>query len=136
MIDILAERNAFGRQITSFEADFEVQGVEGGPMRGVFIRAPWIAEHGPGCRILAEVDGHPVATRQGKVLAVSFHAELTGEDRLHRSFLSMAGFEQAERKGRPRCGFGSVDHSYPPAQRSWVSWCWRPAARTTALITR
>ena len=73
IMDIRAERNAFGRQLRSFEADLDVHGVEGGPLRGVFIRAPWIAEHGPGVEILAEVDGHPVAARQGGVLAVAFH---------------------------------------------------------------
>ena len=57
------------------------------PLRAVFIRAPWIAEHGPDVEILAEVDGHPVAARQGKMLAVAFHAELTDDDRLHRLFL-------------------------------------------------
>lgn len=58
------------------------------PLRAVFIRAPWIAEHGPDVEILAEVDGHPVAARQGGRLAVAFHAELTGDDRVHRLFLS------------------------------------------------
>ncbi len=99
ILDVLAERNAFGRQLHSFEADFEVEGVEGGPVHAIFIRAPWIAEHGPEVSVLAEVDGHPVAIRQGKILALSFHPELTGEDRLHRSVLSMAGFGPAEQKG-------------------------------------
>jgi 5'-phosphate synthase pdxT subunit len=88
LMDMRAERNAFGRQLRSFEADVEVCGMEGGPIRAIFIRAPWIAEHGPDVEILAEVDGHPVAARQGKMLAVSFHAELTGDDRIHRLFLS------------------------------------------------
>ena len=57
------------------------------PLRAVFIRAPWIAEHGPGVEILAEVDGHPVAAREGSKLAVAFHAELTDDDRIHRLFL-------------------------------------------------
>src|ERR1700683_5185362 len=76
IMDMLAERNAFGRQSRSFEADLEMGGIEGGPLRGVFIRAPWIAEHGPGVKILAEVEGHPVAARQGLVTAVAFHTEL------------------------------------------------------------
>ena len=88
IMDILAERNAFGRQLRSFEADLTVRGIEGGPLRGVFIRAPWIAEHGAGVEILAEVDGHPVAAREGSVTAVAFHTELGRDDRLHRLFLS------------------------------------------------
>ena len=91
VLDITARRNAFGRQLNSFEADLELDGVEGGPVHAVFIRAPWVAEHGPGVEVLGEVDGHPVAIRQGKVLAVAFHPELAGEDRLHRLLLSMNG---------------------------------------------
>jgi pyridoxal 5'-phosphate synthase pdxT subunit len=87
LMDIRAERNAFGRQLNSFEADLELPGIAGAPLRAVFIRAPWIAEYGPDVKILAEVDGHPVAARQGKLLAVAFHAELTDDDRLHRLFL-------------------------------------------------
>ena len=88
IMDMLAERNAFGRQSRSFEADLEMGGIEGGPLRGVFIRAPWIAEHGPGVKILAEVEGHPVAARQGLVTAVAFHTELGRDDRLHKLFLA------------------------------------------------
>jgi pyridoxal 5'-phosphate synthase pdxT subunit len=88
LMDIRAERNAFGRQLNSFEADLDLPGIDGAPLRAVFIRAPWIAEHGPDVEILAQVDGHPVAARQGKMLAVAFHAELTDDDRLHRLFLS------------------------------------------------
>jgi 5'-phosphate synthase pdxT subunit len=88
IMDTLAERNAFGRQLRSFEADLEIEGIEGGPLRGVFIRAPWIAEHGPDVKILAEVEGHPVAARQGRVTAVAFHTELGSDDRLHRLFLA------------------------------------------------
>ncbi|HEY5192637.1 MAG TPA: pyridoxal 5'-phosphate synthase glutaminase subunit PdxT [Solirubrobacteraceae bacterium] len=88
IVDMLAERNAFGRQLRSFETEVTVKGIEGGPLRGVFIRAPWIAEHGPGVEILAEVDGHPVAARQGRVTAVAFHTELGRDDRLHRLLLS------------------------------------------------
>jgi 5'-phosphate synthase pdxT subunit len=87
LMDVRAERNAFGRQLQSFEVDVEVHGIAGGPLRAVFIRAPWIAEHGPGVEILAEVDGHAVAAREGNMLAVAFHAELTDDDRLHRLFL-------------------------------------------------
>jgi pyridoxal 5'-phosphate synthase pdxT subunit len=88
LMDIRAERNAFGRQLRSFEADIELRDIAGGPLRAVFIRAPWIAEHGPAVEILAEIDGHPVAARQGSMLAVAFHAELTDDDRVHRLFLS------------------------------------------------
>lgn len=87
-MDILASRNAFGRQVASFEADVELAGLEGGPLRAVFIRAPWIAEHGEGVQVLAEVDGHPVAARQGGMIAVSFHSELTDDVRIHALLLA------------------------------------------------
>ena len=87
LMDMRAERNAFGRQLHSFEADLQLRGVDGSPLRAVFIRAPWIAEHGPAVEILAEIDGHPVAARQQGLLAVAFHAELTDDDRVHRMLL-------------------------------------------------
>jgi pyridoxal 5'-phosphate synthase pdxT subunit len=87
LMDIVAERNAFGRQLHSFESDLEFPGVAGGPVRAVFIRAPWIAEHGPEVEVLAAVDGHPVAARQGSLLAISFHPELGDDVRLHAAFL-------------------------------------------------
>jgi len=87
VMDIVARRNAFGRQVRSFEADLDFPGMDGGPVRAVFIRAPWIAEAGDDVTILAEVDGHPVAAEQGDMLVVSFHPELTGETRLHARFL-------------------------------------------------
>jgi 5'-phosphate synthase pdxT subunit len=90
VMDTRAQRNAFGRQIRSFEADLQVQGLSGGPLRAIFIRAPWIAEHGPGVEVLASIDGHPVAAREGEVLAVSFHAELGSDERLHRAFVARA----------------------------------------------
>jgi 5'-phosphate synthase pdxT subunit len=93
-----ASRNAFGRQIKSFEADVAVRGVPGSPIRGIFIRAPWIAEHGPDVEILGDVEGHPVAARQGRMLAVSFHAELGADDRLHRMFLEWVAQEPRERR--------------------------------------
>jgi 5'-phosphate synthase pdxT subunit len=89
LMDTLAERNAFGRQIRSFEADVPLKGLEGPPVRGIFIRAPWIAEHGPGVEILGELDGRPVAARERNMLAVAFHAELGDDDRLHRWFLRL-----------------------------------------------
>ena len=92
VLDIKAQRNAFGRQLRSFEADLEFEGVPGGPVHAVFIRAPWVAEYGPEVEILAAVDDHPVAVRQGNVIAVSFHPELSGETRLHALLLqTLAG---------------------------------------------
>jgi 5'-phosphate synthase pdxT subunit len=84
LLDLTTRRNAFGRQVRSFEADLRITGLEDPPFRGVFIRAPWVEEHGADVEVLAEVDGHPVAVRQGKVTAVAFHPELTGDARLHR----------------------------------------------------
>jgi 5'-phosphate synthase pdxT subunit len=89
IMDTLAARNAFGRQIRSFEEDLEIEGVDGPPVRAVFIRAPWVAEHGEDVRVLAAVDGHPIAVQQGNLLAISFHPELTGEHRLHERFLAL-----------------------------------------------
>jgi 5'-phosphate synthase pdxT subunit len=86
-MDTRCERNAFGRQIRSFEVDLEIAGIEGPPVRAVFIRAPWIVEAGEEVEVLAEVDGHPVAARQGRLLTFSFHPELTGERRIHELFL-------------------------------------------------
>jgi 5'-phosphate synthase pdxT subunit len=87
LLDGVARRNAFGRQTRSFEADLDITGVDGGPVHTVFIRAPWIAEHGPEVEVLAEVDGHPVAVRQDNMIAISFHPELSGEPRLHELLL-------------------------------------------------
>jgi 5'-phosphate synthase pdxT subunit len=89
ILDLVAERNAFGRQLHSFEANFDVDGIAGGSVHAIFIRAPWVAEYGPDIKLLAEVDGHPVAIRQDNVVALAFHPELTGEDRLHRFFLGL-----------------------------------------------
>ena len=85
VLDVRAERNAFGRQVRSFETDLDI---EGDPVHAVFIRAPWIAEAGDAVEVLAEVDGHPVAVRQGNLLAVSFHPELAGDTALHERFLA------------------------------------------------
>lgn len=106
LLDIRTLRNAFGRQLHSFEADLRLEGLPGGPVRAVFIRAPWVAEHGPGVSVLARVDGHPVAVRQGALLAVAFHPELAGETRLHRLLLEMNGAQRSvgcpDREGRRR----------------------------------
>jgi 5'-phosphate synthase pdxT subunit len=86
VLDVAAERNAFGRQVHSFEARLDLDGV-GDDVEAIFIRAPWAREIGDDVEVLAAVDGHPVAVRQGDVLAVSFHPELNGETRLHRWLL-------------------------------------------------
>jgi pyridoxal 5'-phosphate synthase pdxT subunit len=88
LLDVQARRNAFGRQLQSFEADLDLDG--DAPIRAVFIRAPWVDEHGDGVEVLAEIDGHPVAVRQGRILAVAFHPELTDDRRLHRWLVESA----------------------------------------------
>jgi 5'-phosphate synthase pdxT subunit len=90
VLDLRTRRNAFGRQVASFEADIELAGLDGGPLRAVFIRAPWVEEHGDGVEILAEVDGHPIAVRHGDVVAVAFHPELTSDMRLHEWLVEAA----------------------------------------------
>jgi 5'-phosphate synthase pdxT subunit len=88
-IDIVVRRNAFGRQVDSFETDLDIDGVAGGPLRAVSIRAPWVERAGPDVAVLARVGEHPVAVRQGSVLATSFHPEVSGDDRLHALFLGL-----------------------------------------------
>lgn len=95
LMDTIVRRNAYGRQIDSFEVDLEVSGVEGEPFRGVFIRAPWIESAGEGVEVLCEHDGVIVAAREDRLLATTFHPELTGDPRLHRLFL-----EQVALSGR------------------------------------
>jgi pyridoxal 5'-phosphate synthase pdxT subunit len=90
LMDTVARRNAFGRQLHSFEADLEVDGLGPDPMRAVFIRAPWIERHGGDVEVLASYDGHPVVVRQGPLLACAFHPELTDDSRLHALFMAMA----------------------------------------------
>jgi 5'-phosphate synthase pdxT subunit len=91
IVDIEARRNAFGRQVRSFEADLVVEGLGDEPLRAVFIRAPWIESWGEAVRPLAEIDGHPVVARQANVLVAAFHPELTDDLRLHALFLSIGG---------------------------------------------
>jgi 5'-phosphate synthase pdxT subunit len=97
-LDVVVRRNAFGRQVDSFEADLDVAGVAGGPVRGVFIRAPWVEQAGSEVEVLARVPdvvaagnaaGKIVAIRQGGVLATAFHPELTGDQRVHQLFCEM-----------------------------------------------
>jgi 5'-phosphate synthase pdxT subunit len=90
LLDATTRRNAFGRQLASFEADLEIDGIGPEPLRAVFIRAPWIESRGPGVDVLAEVDGHPVAVRQGNLIACSFHPELTDDSRMHALLRALA----------------------------------------------
>ncbi len=83
VLDVRARRNAFGRQLASFETPLELRDMPGPPLRAVFIRAPWVEERGSDVEVLAEVDGRVVAVRQGSILAVAFHPEIAGEPRLH-----------------------------------------------------
>ena len=88
-LDITVRRNAFGRQVDSFEEDIEFVGLDGGPVRAVFIRAPWVEEAGDGVDVLARAAGKIVAVRQGALLATSFHPEVTGDTRVHELFVKM-----------------------------------------------
>ncbi|WP_335935809.1 pyridoxal 5'-phosphate synthase glutaminase subunit PdxT [Streptomyces sp. PTD5-9] len=88
-IDMIVRRNAFGRQNESFEAAVEVAGIDGGPVEGVFIRAPWVESVGARAEVVAEHGGHIVGVRQGNALATSFHPELTGDHRVHTLFVNM-----------------------------------------------
>jgi 5'-phosphate synthase pdxT subunit len=88
-IDATARRNAFGRQLQSFEADLGVTGAGEEPLRAVFIRAPWVERTGEGVEVLAAWEGHPVAIREGSVLASAFHPELTDDPRFHAIFIAM-----------------------------------------------
>jgi len=101
-IDAVARRNAFGRQLQSFEADIEVEGAGDEPLRAVFIRAPWVESHGEGVEVLASYDGHPVAIREGSALACAFHPELTDDPRFHAIFMAMttAARERAGEEAR------------------------------------
>lgn len=103
LIDAVARRNAFGRQLQSFEAVLDFAGVGDEPVRAVFIRAPWIEEHGLGVEVLASWDGHPVAIREGGVLACAFHPELTDDSRVHALLMAMAtgARERASRERVP-----------------------------------
>jgi pyridoxal 5'-phosphate synthase pdxT subunit len=101
LADIRVRRNAFGRQVHSFEADLDI-GHGDEPVRAIFIRAPWIEEAGDDVEVLAEVDGHPVLARQGRILVAAFHPELTDDTRIHELFLNQvreaARVDSAERE--------------------------------------
>jgi 5'-phosphate synthase pdxT subunit len=100
LIDIVARRNAFGRQVKSFEVNLVVDGLGPEPLRAVFIRSPWIEQAGPGVHVLAEYDGHGVAAKQGSILVTAFHPELTSDTRVHRRFLEMVRAAQGSRGAR------------------------------------
>jgi 5'-phosphate synthase pdxT subunit len=87
-IDMTVRRNAFGRQVDSFEEDISFDGLDS-PVHAVFIRAPWVERVGDGVRVLAEAAGHPVAVRQDRMLATAFHPEITGDRRVHRLFVDI-----------------------------------------------
>ena len=93
LLDVEVARNAYGRQVASFEADLELAGEEW-PLRGVFIRAPRVVETGPEVDVLAELDGEPVLLRQGRLLVASFHPELTDDTRVHERFLELVEEER------------------------------------------
>jgi pyridoxal 5'-phosphate synthase pdxT subunit len=101
LIDATARRNAFGRQLQSFEADLDVEGIGDEALRAVFIRAPWIERLGAGMEVLASYEDHPVAIREGGVLACAFHPELSDDSRLHALFMAMTTSSQ-EREGAKR----------------------------------
>jgi pyridoxal 5'-phosphate synthase pdxT subunit len=96
LADFRVQRNAFGRQVASFETDLEVDGSDE-PLRAVFIRAPWIEEVGPGVEVLASVEGRPVLAREGRILVASFHPELTEDTRIHELFLNAVREERVVR---------------------------------------
>ncbi len=86
-LDVVSRRNAFGRQVDSFEAELNVKGISGPSFPAVFIRAPWIEKVGKDVEVLAETSGHPVAVRSRNILATSFHPELTRDNRIHKYFV-------------------------------------------------
>jgi 5'-phosphate synthase pdxT subunit len=94
-LDVDAKRNAFGRQLQSFEADLAVEGIGDEPLRALFIRAPWVERQGPEVEVLASYEGHPVAVREGCVLACAFHPELTDDPRFHAIFMAMTTSSRA-----------------------------------------
>jgi pyridoxal 5'-phosphate synthase pdxT subunit len=101
-IDATARRNAFGRQLQSFEAEIEVEGAGDEPLRAVFIRAPWVERYGQDVEVLASYEDHPVAIREGSVLASAFHPELTEDPRFHAIFMAMttAARERTEEEAK------------------------------------
>jgi pyridoxal 5'-phosphate synthase pdxT subunit len=100
LVDAIAERNAFGRQIASFEVELQVEGLGPDPLRAVFIRAPRIVSHSDDVEVLARVDGHPVAVRQGQIVLCAFHPELTDDSRMHALLMALATSARQRRDER------------------------------------
>jgi 5'-phosphate synthase pdxT subunit len=110
-LDVAVRRNAFGRQVDSFESSVRLTGVPGPPVHAVFIRAPWVEEVGPGVEVLGRVEGGPadgkiVAVRQGRLVATSFHPELTGDVRVHALFVELVRAARAQESGEVGAGAG------------------------------
>ena len=97
LIDVRTERNAFGRQLQSFETDLAIEGIGDEPLRAIFIRAPWVADRGADVEVLASYESHPVAIREARVLACAFHPELSDDPRLHALFMAMTTSAQTDR---------------------------------------
>jgi 5'-phosphate synthase pdxT subunit len=111
-LDVVVRRNAFGRQVDSFETEVDVEGVPGGPVHAVFIRAPWVEEVGPDVEVLGRVVGGPadgkiVAVRQGRLVATSFHPELTGDSRVHAMFVELVRATRARDLSSDGAGVGA-----------------------------
>ena len=105
VLDASVRRNGYGRQVDSFEADLDVRGLAGGSFPGVFIRAPLVERVGKDVEVLAEHDGHAVALRQGNVMALCFHPELSDDPRLHRSFLDLVADPTTKQPRRNGAGY-------------------------------
>ena len=109
LVDAVAERNAFGRQIASFESELEVAGLGPDPLRAVFIRAPRIAGYGDCVQVLARVDTYPVAVRQGRIVLCAFHPELTDDSRVHALLMALATAAREDRAGEAATGERHAD---------------------------
>lgn len=109
LVDATAERNAFGRQIASFEVELQIEGLGPDPVRAVFIRAPRIVNHGDDVEVLASVDGHPVAVRQGRIVLCAFHPELTDDSRMHALLMALATAARERREERAASGERRAD---------------------------
>jgi pyridoxal 5'-phosphate synthase pdxT subunit len=117
-LDVTVRRNAFGRQVDSFESPVRMAGVAGPPVHGVFIRAPWVEEVGPGVEVLGRVeggaaDGKIVAVRQGRLVATSFHPELTGDARVHALFVELVRAARAQQSSQDGAGVGVGGEEIP-----------------------
>ena len=109
LVDATAERNAFGRQIASFEVELEVEGLGPDPFRAVFIRAPRIASRGDRVEVLASVDGHPIAVRQDRIVLCAFHPELADDSRVHALLMAFATAAREEREEQAASGERQAD---------------------------